>query len=416
MSKFNPFNPNSVVVPNLFAGRTEQLDDICKKLSQLKHYMPASFFLYGERGIGKTALAKLVKYIATEDIKDFYNLKLLTAYYSVEKNQDIESVLQESLNKLTEDMDQNLIEKIGKRVGSIFKNGKFEIGAFGVSVGMEKQDEKKRQISIKDQAVSILSNIIKSVNEEDGEDTENKRDGVLIIIDEMHNLKDIVGTSSIIRNIITTLDVDNLGNISFLLIGYEEDLKRFFLEDSSARRTFDSIQLDVMPKDEAAAVLEKGFERAEKDFDKEALKENIGIAGGYPHSIQIIGHQLIEADSDNNIDQEDWDKAMVDAAIKLQSKEFSDMYSFNKPLTIADEILILLAERKAPMFRKEIAKNLEKKNIYQYLAKLKKVGAIKEDSGKKVHLQSQLLRTAILIDQYIREKNVSNINSNYKDN
>jgi hypothetical protein len=60
----NPFNPNSVVTPTLFAGRHDQVFQILKKLTQVREGMPGSFVLQGERGIGKTALAKLIMYTA----------------------------------------------------------------------------------------------------------------------------------------------------------------------------------------------------------------------------------------------------------------------------------------------------------------------------------------------------------------
>ena len=46
MSKFNPFNPNSVVVPNLFAGRYKQVRSICSKLERLSMGMGANFFFF----------------------------------------------------------------------------------------------------------------------------------------------------------------------------------------------------------------------------------------------------------------------------------------------------------------------------------------------------------------------------------
>ena len=45
MKKYNPFNPNSVVSTNLFAGRTEYVLKILRKMEQVKKGMPASFFL-----------------------------------------------------------------------------------------------------------------------------------------------------------------------------------------------------------------------------------------------------------------------------------------------------------------------------------------------------------------------------------
>jgi len=55
----NPFNPNSVVRPQLFAGRASQVFQVVKKMSQVRDKMPSSFIISGERGIGKTAFAKL---------------------------------------------------------------------------------------------------------------------------------------------------------------------------------------------------------------------------------------------------------------------------------------------------------------------------------------------------------------------
>src|SRR5271165_4243707 len=102
--RINPFNPNSIVTPTLFAGRYDQVFQILKKLTQVREGMPASFVLQGDRGIGKTALAKLIMYAA--EVKDpaFQNLKFLTSYYSVEKGQSFDSVLQASLNLMTDHM------------------------------------------------------------------------------------------------------------------------------------------------------------------------------------------------------------------------------------------------------------------------------------------------------------------------
>ena len=85
MARYNPLNPHSVVAPNLFAGHHCQVLEVLGKLVHVRKSMSANFMLHGERGIGKTALAKLIKHLATSKQKFAEKLLFLSSYYSVEK-------------------------------------------------------------------------------------------------------------------------------------------------------------------------------------------------------------------------------------------------------------------------------------------------------------------------------------------
>ena len=89
----------------------------------------------------------------------------------------------------------------------------------------------------------------------------------------MDNISDLDKCAQLFRGIITTLDVKEMGYISFLLIGYDTTLKDFFESDPSARRHIDSNKLGVMPINEAEEVLIKGFKEAEITWNSEDLKK-----------------------------------------------------------------------------------------------------------------------------------------------
>jgi Cdc6-like AAA superfamily ATPase len=397
--QINPFNPNSIVTPPLFAGRDDQVVLILKKLVQVREGMPASFVLQGDRGIGKTALAKLVMYAAEQKDPKLQNLKFLTAYYVVEKDQTFESALQASINLMTDKMPESMIKRLSQRLGTFFKNGKFSFGAFGANVEYDGASKQEKDMAIKDRAVSAFSNIIAELDEIT--EPERKLDGVLVVIDEIHSLKDVDGAAQILRAISTTLDVNRRGKISFMVIGYADGIERFFAGDPSARRHFDVINLTVMPRDEAKEILVRGFEKADLAYDKKTLEHNIDVAGGYPHSIQIIGHQLVDVDTDDHIDENDWKKALQMAAVELARKDFLEMYDFNGKGTLRETVLNILALA-GPLTKLQLRDFTDGKNIYTEtcMGILKKSGAVKELQDGTVMLHSMLFRAAILIHLY----------------
>ena len=402
--KKNPFNPNSVVRPLLFAGRAKQIFYMVRKMSQVRNKMPASFVISGERGIGKTALAKFIMFISQQKDKEFEDLNFLTTYYAIEKEQSFRSVLQSSLNLLTDQLPKTSIERLSSHLGGFFKEGKFSLGAFGVTVSSNKVKGAFSEDSmyLKDHAISILTNILKGMEEEQLKKIGRKKalDGLLIVLDEMHNIKDFDVVAQILRNVITTLDINGHGNIVFLIISHPSAIKLFFKGDPSAKRSFDILPLEIMPDSEAQEILIKGFKQAKIKYDIQVIKNNISKAGGYPHSIQVLGHNLVETDEDNYIDKEDWEKAIKKTALELQQKDFSTLYNFNGKIRQRDELLNVLALLPLPMSKTKLANEFQKKqkNIYikTCLPELKSTGAIKEDPETgTLSLQSYLFKSAI---------------------
>jgi len=400
--KNNPFSPGGIVKTSLFGGRHQYIIQILKKLASVKSGKPSSFYLFGERGIGKTALAKLISFISTSNNKDFYDLDFLVSYYSAQQHQSFKSILESSLNNIADQIDEPLLTKIGSRLGKVFEKGKFSIGAFGISAGYEtKLNISPETLIVKDQVVSILRNIINQVKENpmDG----NIKNGILFIIDEMDNIDDIGIAASIIRGITTELDFEDLGYLSFLLIGYESSYEMFVKGDESIRRLLDSIHLTEMPENEVIETFEKGFNDAIIAWDKEVLRKNVWLTGGYPLAIQVLGYHLIELDTDNYIRENDWVESISKGSIELIDKEFSSYYSFRtRQKKNTDKLLISLAIASIncdSLSLRDIEKLSEVKNPSQYVKQLLKNGVVTRDKlTNEYRIKRGLLRTSIILD------------------
>jgi Cdc6-like AAA superfamily ATPase len=394
LKKPNPFNPNGVVPPSLFAGRSTQVNKILRKLELVKTGTPSSFIFVGDRGIGKTALAKLTRSVATSNDESLYGLNFLSSYYSVARGQTIQDVLQASLNELTEKMSSGVISKIQKRLGKLFSNGKFSIGAFGASLELS-GGEPTAQATVRDQSISILSNIITALHE----DEDDRKDGVLIVIDELNNLAEIQECAQLIRGIVTTLDIKDLGFISFILIGYKDTEQKFFEGDESARRNIDEVLLNPMPEEEAYEILCKGFRLAEVEWNESEVKDAIKKTAGYPYAVQLLGHNAYESDDDGHIDEHDWTQATVNTALELQSKEFSTMYSFQGKRGSRESIIDCVIKNNVCLTKSDINRLCPKQNVYREIPKLIQQGSLIEDMNGNICISSQLFRWAVIFSK-----------------
>ena len=400
LSKKNPFHSHLIVSPALFTGRREQVHQVIRRLAQIKEGMSTNFVVQGDRGIGKTAFAKFSMFLAQKKDPKLGNLNFLTTYYAVEKGQPFQFVLQSSLNLLTDQLPKTAIDRLKVYLGDFFKNGKFTIGAFGhEAVGDQTIKTVQESFVLRDQVISILTHIAKGIREDKKTYIPNKiYDGVLIVLDDIHNTKELSVMAQIFRNISTTLDVNGLNNISFMIIGHKKGIRQFFDGDVSIKHNFDSISLGIMPDTEAREIFKKGFEQSQVNYNKSFLTERVKNIGGYPYSIHVLGQYLIDIDDDDDIDQKDWEEAISKTLTELQSKDFSNMYNFEGPVTLREKILNFLAFQSQPISKKELAKFFSTTNIYtrSCLPKLKSLGAIKEDTDTgHIDMQSTLFQSVV---------------------
>jgi hypothetical protein len=228
------------------------------------------------------------------------------------------------------------------------------------------------------------------------------KDGVLIVLDEFQNLADLDTAASILRAIIESLEASRVPFVSFLLVGLEHGHDEFLRGNPSARRSFDSKRLEAMPAAESIQVLENGFHECGVTWDRELLKTRIFALGGYPHAIQIMGHNLIQLDSDANIDDADWRSALSETAEVLKVKEFCLMYRFGSPPGTEEKILNVLAVHTSEITTEVLSQKMQK--IYDIadctvtFEDLRHCGACRLRRDGKIEMRSQLLRTAILTE------------------
>ena len=126
----------------------------------------------------------------------------------------------------------------------------------------------------------------------------------------IHNTKELNFIAQVFRNISTTLDINGLSNVSFMIIGHQDGIQKFFDRDSSARSSFDSILLEAMSDTEVEELLKKGFKQVGVGYESSFLTRRCRDIGGYPYSIQALGHNLVDIDEDNYIDRKDWEEAI----------------------------------------------------------------------------------------------------------
>jgi AAA ATPase domain len=284
----NPFTPNAPIDPRYFASRLSEVTKVQAALNQTRHGKTQHILLTGERGIGKTSLATYTRWIAEKPNEILEtDFKFATAYYTVERDQSLVDVCRGLTSKLLTNIDKGIAQSCIEKL----KGLKLHFAVHVPGIGELKVDPSETE-----EVQSRLYGDFEKAIEKAWDELKETYNGILLIVDEIHNLKTFEGAGSFFKVVSEALAVDGYRNAMFTVIGLPDVPVDISADDPSAPRVFSYVELTRLTTEESLSIIHKCIESSGKTIDGSAAQTIASWSGGFPYFLHQLGYDAFEAD------------------------------------------------------------------------------------------------------------------------
>lgn len=288
----NAFTPAKEVQDiDRFAGRGRELDALSNALQS----EGAQLVLYGQRGIGKSSLARVLAQLAAGDkdvlarlpTKPFVQFDYVPIYFACDDT--VQSIQKLLVRLLTDEgaLAPWVPFKVIERKTADEGGGKIGIKILELS-GKLSESITERAMEVDADVVSTFTNACKAVVK-----SGVAKSGLLIVVDEFDRIRDRTGIASLLK----TLGPEK---ITFALVGVATTIQDLIAEHESVARQLADGAVHVEPMSDAE--LHEIIARAMRalggkySFDKAAADWMVSIARGHPFYVHLVGkHALLRA-------------------------------------------------------------------------------------------------------------------------
>lgn len=321
---FNPFQPNSMIRPDMFVGRQEELDTIERCLFQTENGNPQHFLIEGERGIGKSSTLLYVDYLARGKVSPILQEKTFNFLCVSVDLGKCDSQLQ-----IIQTIGRGLKQEIGKSEKAKEMAKGFWDWITNWEVMGTKYNKKGEELDPEMAAQDMVVNISSFLSATD------YIEGLLILLDEADSPDASANLGSFLKLTAERLQREGCNNVLFGIAGLPSLLPKLMASHESSPRLFEILKLMPLTLSEREQVIKRAIARANEKNDKQIAFDEMGLdelchlSEGYPHFLQQFAYCAFEANKDEEIDVGDvWDGAFAEngAIDQLGGKFFHDMY------------------------------------------------------------------------------------------
>ncbi len=297
------FSPSAPVDErNLFAGRSEQIRKLIETVSERgKHVV-----LYGERGVGKTSLANVVRFLFPTLIRD-----ILVIREQIDPTDNFSSIWKKVFKDVT----------VTSRV-----NGKdINVPLSDFYEGIITPDDVRREMTNCFFASQLP----------------------IVIVDEFDKAQD-EDLRPLIANLIKSLS-DYSVNITIILVGVADDVGDLVGENESIARCIEQIHMPRMSNIEMREILEKRIPQLGLTIHIDALWKIITLARGLPSYVHLLGMYAVQDAAkhrSSRISEEHVDAAINRVLSRSQEsiqREYAAAVHTNRTDTLFREVLLACA-------------------------------------------------------------------------
>lgn len=294
------FTSDVIRDPSRFVGRPQLISDCIRAINS-----PLGLIaIYGKRGVGKSSLLRQIQQMALGD----YSLAVragagqlvpksprtyLTVYYSCDSLiKSGEDLLRRLCNdQHDEDGLLRLVPNDGKEVVEFTRTKEVSAGADlkVVNWGAKGIEESKYARSVPGDTVQTFRTFVSATVSHQVKGR-MKRDGLLILLDEVDVVQDKKGLGSLIKSI-------SNDTVKFGVCGVARDLGGLIEDHASVERLLEegALHVQTMPINETVEIVETANRRFGGDiiFTPDVANRIARLSEGYPYLVQMFGKACV---------------------------------------------------------------------------------------------------------------------------
>ncbi|MBI4717411.1 MAG: ATP-binding protein [Planctomycetes bacterium] len=251
---YRPFAP--IDLPEFFAGRREHVRRLESELAAPGRQVA----LYGERGVGKTSLARLAYFFLKRDEEQ-------THFVRCEKSSTFDTIFRDILASAGVEVVLNGVEAEGERHGTL------GYGAFGLG-GTRRVRRSFRRIVGEQQITPRM--LLEQFAEREG----------LLVIDEYDRVREEqthTRTAELLKHF-----SDAASRTKIMLVGVADTVSQLIRGHESLGRSLAQIKLDRMSDEELAEIIDRGDSHLSARTKNTVAKRIVRLADGLPYFVHLI--------------------------------------------------------------------------------------------------------------------------------
>ncbi|UCE61506.1 MAG: ATP-binding protein [Phycisphaerales bacterium] len=254
---FRPYAP--IDLPEFFAGRTEHV----RRLEGEIRAPGRQVALYGERGVGKTSLAKLAYFFLRRD-------EDRTHFVRCERSSTFDTIFRDVLASAGVEVVLNGVESEAERHGAL---GLSSVASVGIGRSRRVRRSFRRIVGEPQITPRML---LEQFSASEG----------LIIIDEYDRVRDEECHARMAELLKQFSDADSTTKI--MLVDVADTLSQLIGEHKSLTRSLAQVKLDRMSKEELGDIIHKGKEHLGATIKNTVSHRIARLADGFPYFVHLI--------------------------------------------------------------------------------------------------------------------------------
>ena len=304
----NPFTPGSPVPPDLFVGRSQQLQEVTRYIDQAAAGRLQNVFLTGDRGIGKSSFAAYLRQIAIA------RNNMVGVHTHLGRVTSLEDLVQHVLDGvLRETREQDWFERISELFGDRIQ----QVGLFGVSVRFDPPRDELTGLARN--FPDALGNLVAGISE--------KKSGLLLVLDDINGLADTPDFAHWYKSF-----ADSVATrfkhfpVLVLVVGTTDKRDALAAHQPSLMRVFRPVDIPRLTSTEVTDFFVKAFDGAGMEIEDDDLRILARYSSGLPILMQEIGDAVFWESSHDLVGEDDARRGIVRAAQSVGTKYLDPVF------------------------------------------------------------------------------------------